>query len=286
MNPELIKTLKELLSLYRYRGINWVTRIGKPIIFPKERAVVFENFYSSDGKAYEGVCQELTYQAFLDIKKYHKNLYDDLRLYRATGGDPTFFSSPPTEIVDRYGTVIQSSPRAIRGQHVFLVITDTPVLNYGETLVGRQAQEMLLKANAYVFDPSFEAFVPLSESGYLIEQIWSPGCKLSVKTGAEIFLDGHVLSSTAIIGMSNGVVISLNAYFTGQYPSNDYTIEICLITPMSRDPIIVPIFSNEIAYLVKYLKDLDMLLVHSNREWRTAAEGSDLKLYGTKTEYW
>jgi len=286
MNPELIKSLNEILSFYRYRGINWISRVGKPVIFPKERAIIFENFFSAEGNAYEGVCQELTFQAFLDIKKYHKDLYDDIRLYRVTGGAPTFFSSPPMEIVDRFGTVIQSTPRAIRGRHIFLAITDIPILNYGETLMSQQAYDALIKANAYIFDPSFRSFQPLNESGYLIDQVWAPGCKLGVKTGAEIFSNHHILSSNSIIGMSNGVIISLNAYFTEKYPSKEYTIELQLITPMSREPMIVALFGDEITYLVKYLKDLDILLIHSNMEWKTATEGSDLKAYGKQAEYW
>ena len=286
MNPELIKSLNEIITLYKYRGINWIPRTGKPILFPKEKTIVFENFYSADGKAYEGVCQELTYQAFLDIKKYHSYLYDDLRLYRVTGGDPNFFSTPVTEIVNRFGNVSQIFPHSIRGQHVFLAVTDTPMLNYGETLTGQQAFDALLKANAYIFDPSFQVFHPLSEAGYLIEQIWSPGCKLSNKTNAEVFIEGNILTTNAIIGISQGIIIGLNAYFTGQYPSEDYNIEIRLITPMAREPIVISVFNKEIKHLVKYLKDLDMLLAHADLGWKTGIVGLDLKSYGTKTEYW
>ena len=286
MNPDLLKNLKEILPFYKYRGINWITRVGKPVIFPKEKAIVFENFYSSTGNTYEGVCQELTFQAFLDIKKYYGALYDELRLYRVVGGDPAFFSRPPTELVDRFGKTVQTSPRSIRGQHVFLAITESPVLNYGETMIGQRATDMLLKANAYIFGPSFHTLQPLAESGYLVEQIWAPGSKLGIKTNAEIFTDSNILTSNAIIGMSNDVIIGLNAYFTGEYPSADYNIEIRLITPMARDPIIVSVFSSEIRYLVKYIKDLDILLAHSQREWKTAAVGTDLEIYNTKLEYW
>ena len=286
MEPELLKNLRETLTYYKYRGINWITRVGKPVIFPNEKSIVFENFYSSDGNMHEGVCQELAYQAFLDIKKYHSDLYNELKLYRVVGGDPAFFSRPPTELVDRFGNVVQTSPRTIRGQHVFLAITDSPILKYGETMSGQQAYDLLQSANAYIFDPSFQVLQPLKESGYLVEQIWAPGCQLGIKTGSEIFFDSHVLSSNSIIGISNGVIIGLNAYFTGEYPSSDYNIEIRLITPMAQDPIIVSVFSSEIVYLVKYLKDLDILLVHSQREWKTATVGTDLNAHRSQIEYW
>ena len=283
----MMKSLQEILSFYKYRGINWITRVGKPVIFPEERAIAFENFYSRSGNAYEGICQELTFQAFVDIKKYHPNLYDESRLYRVVGGDPVFFSRPPSELIDRFGNVIQTSPRTIRGQHVFLAVTETPVLKQGETMAGQQATDALIKANAYIFDPSFQMFQPLAESGYLIEQIFAPGAKIGLKTGAEIFTNTNRLSSNAIIGMSNDdVIIGMNAYFTGEYPSEDYTIDIQLITPMTRNPIILSVFGTEIAYLVKYIKDLGILLAHSNREWKTAVKGAGLKSYDTGLEYW
>jgi len=98
MNPELIKSLNEILSFYRYRGLNWISRVGKPVIFPKERAIVFENFYAVKGNVYEGVCQQLTFQAFLDIKKYHKDLYDDIRLYRVTAATRLFSAALPWKL--------------------------------------------------------------------------------------------------------------------------------------------------------------------------------------------
>ncbi|OQA91931.1 MAG: hypothetical protein BWY26_00618 [Elusimicrobia bacterium ADurb.Bin231] len=286
MQIELIKSLQEIIKYYKYRGINWITRVGRPIVFPERKAIVFNNFYSNEGFSCEGVCQELTHQAFNDIIKYHPELYKELRIYRVSGGDPAFFSTPPFSIVDRYGNIIRTSPRAVRGQHIFLAITDKQILKRGDWQTGHQVTESLLDANAYIFDPSFGVFQPFSESGYIVENIWAPGFKVSVKTGAEVFIDAEFSSPNAIIGMTNGILIGLNAYLNAKSDSVSLVnIEIRIITPMTRSPIVFPIFDKELVYLVKYLKDLDILIAHSQREWKFPISGGEYSKYDKMIEY-
>lgn len=225
MERAVVETLNEIKDRFNYRGLEWVTRLGRPILFIREKILAISDFYSNDGQAYKGVCNELVAQAYRDILSTHGNLHQDGRIYRVSGGDPIYFGGE---------------------DHTFLAITEKPICDKGKTLE-QDVKESLLDGKAIIFDPSFQRVVHFEGSGYSAKRIWAPESRTSHKEGAAIF-GNHVYGrANQIIGKSGAIIVILEILLSDR----SYSVSLRFLSPFDKIADAIPLNNP----LLKYLND-------------------------------
>ncbi|MBI2572707.1 hypothetical protein HYV86_02515 [Candidatus Woesearchaeota archaeon] len=283
---DLIKSLEEKVKNYTYRGLDWVTRLEGPLLFPKQRVIVLPDFYSKQGYAHTGVCNELMVQSFIDLSKEFPDLYSQGRIFRVKGADPVFFGLPSTTCRDSNGGVIGNLSQRSRGAHLFLAITNRRIMDNGKNLQGTQAKQALMYGNAILFDPSFGIVERVAESEYLIDEIWAPGFKSTSSANSAIFDNGHFGSPKQIVGISGGLVVSINLYYVEPNTTQNYTVTISYMTPgvdINHD---VNIYARHLDYTAKHIEGLDVFLKHMRMICKTASFGDDLAKHQMSVTIW
>ncbi len=284
----LEKKLEKLARKYTYRGLEWVSRLKQPITFPESKTIVFDDFYSHSGHAYNGVCNELMVQAFIDINKDHRTfgaLYTEGRIYRVKGGDPLFFSLPPTETRDQYGNIISSLPRRSRGDHLFLAITNKRIAENNSKLSGEDARAALLDGNAIIFDPSFGIVEKLSESDYLINTIWSPGYETAHAAKSAVFNNGNFGQPSHVLGISGGLIFSLDVQYA-QTNERLYSVGLRMIAPGFENGALLPLDSSTLDYAAKHFEGLAVFLKHMRDVCKKSVQGTELEQYKNSVIIW
>ncbi|HIG98545.1 TPA: hypothetical protein HA231_03940 [Candidatus Woesearchaeota archaeon] len=283
MGNDLVERLEKIAPRYTYRGLDWVTRIGSPITFPGQRAIVLDGFYSEKGHDRTGICNELMLQAYLDITndKRFGRLYDEGRLYRVKGGDPVYFSMPPARMTNNETKVVTNVPRQNAGAHLFLAVTDKRVVPHGQSLSGKDATQALLDGNAVVFDPSFRVVEPMKKSEYLVEEIWAPGCRVTHSKKAAVFENSTRTSAKQVVGISGGLILIMVAYYPSE-DSNDPEFWVDFMAPLKQRGApnnIINLYDNNLDYAAKSVEGLDKFLSHMRNACRESIPGNDMARY-------